>query len=99
MKSGAQVEELFARLEKTIKEENTDLALKARQSGAPSHVLLEIKNDIKDLVVKTKSIEAQTIKTNGRVTRLEKIVLVTGTVLVVLGVVKYPFILSLIHAL
>jgi len=76
-----------------------DIALLARQSGTPSHVLIAIQNDIKDLVIKTTAIEKQTIKTNGRVTRLEKIVLIVGTTITVLGVVKYPTLLSLLHAL
>lgn len=82
-----------------LKDMITGMALAARQSGSPSHVLIDIQNNIKSLVEKTTTIETQTIKTNGRVTRLEKIVLIASTVLAVLGVIKYPVLLNLIHAL
>jgi hypothetical protein len=41
-------------------------------------------------------IEKQTTKTNGRVTRLEKILLITGVALAVIAIFKFPEILNVI---
>lgn len=43
--------------------------------------------DIKGALMR---IETQTSKTNGRVTRLEKLVLIVGVTVVVVGILKFP---------
>lgn len=52
MKSGAQVEELFARLEKTIKEENTDLA-GYNTSGTAGKILKDAQKKAKGAYLNT----------------------------------------------
>lgn len=53
-------------------------------------------NDITQILTR---IEAQTIKTNGRVTRLEKLALIVGTAIAVLLVVNGSELVSLIKVL
>ena len=85
-------EEVLRRVEDKV----DGLALTARQSGAPSHVLIEIKNDIKGLGEKLLEIEQQTTLTNGRVTALERWKLVLSTALLVTILLRFPQISALI---
>lgn len=54
-----------------LKEMVQSLALQARQSGTPSHVLLEVQRDIKEIKQTLVEVVAQVTKTNGRVNALE----------------------------
>lgn len=70
----------------------------ARQTIAPSHIILQIQNDMKSMVKIQEELVMQARKTNGRVTRLEKFALIAGTTIIVLTMTKYPAITSLIHS-
>lgn len=72
------------------------LALLARQSGTPSHVLIEIRNEVKQLSVDLGEIKTQVIKTNGRVTNLERWKLILSTAIAVIIITKFPHVLGLL---
>lgn len=84
---------------KKIEDMIQSLALSARQSGAPSHVLLEMKRDIKDLREDTLKIVEQTTRTNGRVTKLETKVLIVAVAITVVAGLKFPELTKLIQYL
>lgn len=56
---------------KEIREEIQALTLLARQTGTPSHVLLEMQRDIREMKQTLVEVVKQATKTNGRVTALE----------------------------
>lgn len=76
-----------------------NIALSARQSGAPSHVLLELKRDISELKEDTAKIVEQTTRTNGRVTKLETKMLIVAVAITVVVVLKFPELTKLIQYL
>lgn len=82
MKKLTQVEE--------IKDYIEGLALKMRQSVTPSHAVMEMQHDIKDLKETLIKVLEQTTKTNGRVTRVETKILVITVAIIVIVILKFP---------
>ena len=73
--------------------------LNSRQAMAPSKVLIEIQNNIKTIQEQISEIVAQTTRTNGRVTALERWKLILTTAIVVSIATKYPQIASFLGSL